>query len=115
MTSAPAWPSAIAMALPMPELAPVTIAFCPRRVWTVEHAGITGSGKFFRTNSESRFWFMGKTDRARGRKKDAQVPAFISPVKNYFADFPGNKFAGASQRGRGGALAMIVRRGGIYF
>jgi hypothetical protein len=29
----------------MPELAPVTSAFCPRSSFKTEHAGITGSGK----------------------------------------------------------------------
>jgi hypothetical protein len=40
-TSAPAWQSAIATALPMPEFAPVTRAFCPLRILRASHLGIT--------------------------------------------------------------------------
>src|SRR5690349_960070 len=45
-TSAPAWQSAIAIALPIPELAPVTRAFCPLRILRMSHCGITMFGRF---------------------------------------------------------------------
>ena len=43
--SAPALPSAIATPLPMPELAPVTRAFCPVRILRIAQLGITTGGR----------------------------------------------------------------------
>src|SRR6516225_6742173 len=45
-TSAPAWPSAIATVLPMPELAPVASAFCPARILRISQLGMTTDGRF---------------------------------------------------------------------
>src|SRR5215471_12237731 len=45
-TSAPAWPSAIATVLPMPELAPVASAFCPARILRIPQLGMTTDGRF---------------------------------------------------------------------
>src|ERR1700745_742012 len=44
-TSAPAWPSASAMERPIPELAPVTIAFWPFNSLRFSVFGTTGFGK----------------------------------------------------------------------
>src|ERR1700675_547202 len=45
-TSAPACPSAKAIALPIPELAPVTSAFCPFKIFKGSTSGLTTSGSF---------------------------------------------------------------------
>src|SRR5262249_20473775 len=44
-TSAPAWPSASAIERPMPELAPVTIAFWPLSSSRLSTFGTTGFGR----------------------------------------------------------------------
>ena len=53
--SAPAQPQAMATALSMPELAPVTMAFCPLRSGRTGQVGRTGSGKE-RVSSERDVW-----------------------------------------------------------
>src|SRR5580700_994142 len=76
----------MATALPMPELAPVTRAFCPFNNLMVEQAGMVGSGNVSWTNLASKVGSMvGWVGRQRRQTtQEAQAAEFISQKRKIF-------------------------------
>src|SRR5262245_18006791 len=83
----------MATALPMPELAPVTIAFWPRMRFWIEQAGMTGSGKLSWINFKSgvEFIFDGFWDSSVLLLTERRNPSDISQIRILFLIFSGNK------------------------